>query len=109
MPYADIILPLAVEEPFTYTVPDELAEAVRVGVRVVVPLGARKYYTGIVFRLHDSKPDVGHIRAIVFWDVDDARGDIWVGSSSSAAASLRRGLRNPLYTSSRRLIDRSHG
>jgi primosomal protein N' (replication factor Y) len=65
MEYADIILPLAVDEPFTYAVPEALREAVQVGVRVVVPLGARKYYTGIVYRLHDEKPDGRRIRAIV--------------------------------------------
>jgi primosomal protein N' (replication factor Y) len=65
MIYADIILPLAITETFTYAVPQELAEAVAVGVRVVVPLGARKFYTGVVYRLHEQKPPGKRLRSIV--------------------------------------------
>ena len=54
--FADIILPLAVSQPYTYRLPQELAGRVVVGSRVVVPLGRRKYYTGIVFRLHATLP-----------------------------------------------------
>lgn len=63
--YADVILPLAIEDAFTYAVPEEFSETVQVGIRVVVPLGARKYYTGIVYRLHREKPDAKRIRNIV--------------------------------------------
>ena len=65
MKYADIILPLAIEHTLTYAVPEELSESVQVGVRVIVPLGARKYYTGIVYRLHNDKPASKRMRAIV--------------------------------------------
>lgn len=65
MKYADIILPLAIENTFTYAVPEELSGSVQVGVRAVVPLGARKYYTGIIYRLHNEKPDAKRIRNIV--------------------------------------------
>ena len=54
--FADIILPLAVSQPYTYRLPQELAGRVVVGSRVVVPLGRRKYYTGIVFRLRATLP-----------------------------------------------------
>lgn len=59
--------------------------------------------------LRRTVPRMTHIRAIVFWSVDDRRGDIRVDSSPSAAGSLRRALRNPLYTSSRSLVDRGGG
>ena len=55
--FADIILPLAVSQPYTYRLPETLAASVTVGSRVVVPLGRRKYYTGIVCRLHNVLPD----------------------------------------------------
>ena len=47
--FADIILPLAVSQPYTYRLPEALAASVTVGSRVVVPLGRRKYYTCITF------------------------------------------------------------
>ena len=57
--YADILLPLAVTGSYTYFVPPTLAQRVAVGSRVVVPLGQRKHYTGIVVRLHEKEPAEG--------------------------------------------------
>lgn len=57
MRYADIILPLGLEGLFTYSVPDTLAGRVVPFVRVVVPLGRSKVYTGIVARVHDERPE----------------------------------------------------
>lgn len=54
--FADVILPLALPGSFTYSLPPALAGAVLPGMRVVVPLGARKLYTAIVCRLHDQAP-----------------------------------------------------
>lgn len=54
--YADILLPLALSGTLTYHVPEHLAVKVQMGMRVVVPLGKRKYYTGIVVRLHNEAP-----------------------------------------------------
>ncbi|MBQ1851216.1 MAG: hypothetical protein II138_01915, partial [Paludibacteraceae bacterium] len=51
--YADIILPLAVPKCYTYLVPEYLSAAVRQGSLVRVTLG-RKFYNGIVLRLHDD-------------------------------------------------------
>ena len=52
--YADLILPLAVPQYYTYSVPDSLREQVTVGCRVTVVLGKRKIYTGLIRRLHNS-------------------------------------------------------
>ncbi|MDE5810677.1 MAG: hypothetical protein K2H61_00035, partial [Muribaculaceae bacterium] len=46
--YANVIVPLPVGATFTYSVPNEMAEEVKVGCRVVVPFGKKKYVTGIV-------------------------------------------------------------
>ncbi len=47
--YADVLLPLPLEEPFTYSVPPPLAERVQPGMRVLVPFGG-KLLTGFVLR-----------------------------------------------------------
>ena len=57
--YADVLLPLAVPGAFTYRVPPSLAGSTRTGSRVVVPFGKRKFYTGIVVRLHGDPPAGG--------------------------------------------------
>ena len=46
--FADVILPLPLEGLFTYKVPDSLAQTVKAGMRVTVPLGKSTTYIGIV-------------------------------------------------------------
>lgn len=52
--YADILIPLALPGTFTYLVPQEMVGRLMVGCRVVVQFGAKRYYTGIVARLHND-------------------------------------------------------
>ena len=62
--YADVILPLAVP-CMTFSVPDNIREQIAVGLRVIVPIGNRKLYTGIVDRLHGDPPSYSRIKSIV--------------------------------------------
>lgn len=56
--YADIILPLALpKRTYTYEVPDDLRASVQPGMRVEVPFGKSKLYSGVVERLHEEKPE----------------------------------------------------
>ncbi|WP_313092257.1 replication restart helicase PriA [Chryseobacterium flavum] len=57
MQYAQIVLPLNLKGSFTYKVPEELMSEIRLGMRVLVPFGGKKIYTGIVFELHDIAPE----------------------------------------------------
>ena len=57
MLYVEVILPLPLEGVFTYSVPDIMAEKVKMGVRVLVPLGKSKTYTAMAVRTHSQKPD----------------------------------------------------
>ncbi|KPL17163.1 MAG: hypothetical protein AMJ92_12045 [candidate division Zixibacteria bacterium SM23_81] len=53
--YAQIVLPLSAEKQFTYGVPPSLRRQVKVGSRVLVPLG-RRTTTGIVVELIEESP-----------------------------------------------------
>jgi len=55
--YAQIVLPLNLKGSFTYKVPEELISVIQIGMRVLVPFGGKKIYTGIVFELHDNAPE----------------------------------------------------
>ena len=55
MLYVEVILPLPLEGVFTYSVPDIMAEKVKMGVRVLVPLGKSKTYTAMAVRTHSQK------------------------------------------------------
>lgn len=54
--FADVILPLPLHSCFTYSLPDEWADEVQTGCRVVVPFGRKKYYTAIVRNVHYCAP-----------------------------------------------------
>ena len=55
--YADVILPLSLENTYTYRIPADLEKTVAVGSRVIVHFGKKRYYTALVATLHDSRPD----------------------------------------------------
>lgn len=56
--YADIILPLALpKRTYTYKVPEELENQLQPGLRVEVPFGNSKLYSGLVERVHNTPPD----------------------------------------------------
>ena len=54
MKYAEVILPVPVGGCFTYAVPTNAGDSVKVGCRVVVPFGRNKLHTGIVCSLHNE-------------------------------------------------------
>ena len=54
--FADIILPLAVPKPYTYAIPSEWQQEAKVGQSVVVQFGRQKFYTGIIYKLHSTRP-----------------------------------------------------
>lgn len=54
--YADVIVPLAVQQTYTFSVPEALVAGLRPGLRVEVQFGRTKHYTGIVYRLHGTDP-----------------------------------------------------
>ncbi|MDR2854078.1 MAG: primosomal protein N' [Prevotellaceae bacterium] len=56
MLYINVILPLPLANTFTYSVPEPLAEKVKIAMRVVVPFGKKKLYTGIVQLIHSQPP-----------------------------------------------------
>src|SRR4029079_10824821 len=55
--YAEIIIPLALPKNYTWLVPEQMQETVRVGCRMEVNLGKNKKYAGIVKRVHHEKPE----------------------------------------------------
>lgn len=54
--YADIVLPTAVRQAFTYSLPRELRDVAAPGKRVWVPFQKHKKI-GIIVNIHDNKPD----------------------------------------------------
>ncbi|HOZ50672.1 MAG TPA: hypothetical protein PLU17_02335 [Chitinophagaceae bacterium] len=64
MLFADIILPLSLERNYTFGIPIELHDKVKVGCRVEVQFGKRKVYSGIVKKIHANKPEYYQVKPI---------------------------------------------
>ena len=63
--FADILLPLPLKGTFTYRVPQALSTQVKFGIRVVVPFGTKKLYSGLVLKVHQAVPQTVNIKYIV--------------------------------------------
>ncbi|HEV7488127.1 MAG TPA: primosomal protein N' [Thermoanaerobaculia bacterium] len=61
--FAEVAVPVAVHGTFTYAIPSDLRDAVRLGSRVEVPFGAKRN-TGFVVGLSDAAPEGSRIKAI---------------------------------------------
>jgi primosomal protein N' (replication factor Y) len=55
--FADVILPLPLANLFTYHIPSDMTHGLAPGMRVVVPFGKKKQYSGIIYSLHHNKPE----------------------------------------------------
>ena len=62
--FLDVVLPIPLAKPFTYEISEEQAEFIEIGMRVVVPFGKRKLYTGIAFKIHQTSPEVYEAKPI---------------------------------------------
>ena len=62
--YAEVAIPLAVHGTFTYSIPEELRDGVRLGSRVEVPLGPKRTTGFVVALSHAAPDDPGKIKPI---------------------------------------------
>lgn len=60
-----VILPLPIQEKFTYEVPDDVQDSIGMGTRVLVQFGRKKYYTGIVAGLDQRPPQAYEVKKIM--------------------------------------------
>ena len=56
MYFIDVILPIPLKQAFTYSVNKDEAAFLKQGMRVAIPFGKSKVYTGIVYQVHDQPP-----------------------------------------------------
>jgi primosomal protein N' (replication factor Y) len=54
--FIDVILPVPLQKLFTYSITAAEADYLKIGMRVSVPFGKTKMYTGLVYRIHNEAP-----------------------------------------------------
>lgn len=62
--FINVILPIPLERHFTYSISAEEAVFLKPGMRVAVPFGKSKIYTGLVTTLHETPPEVYEAKEI---------------------------------------------
>jgi primosomal protein N' (replication factor Y) len=72
--FCDVSLPVPLDRPFTYSLPETLRHRVKPGCRVIVPFGPRKM-TGVTLRCHDDAPDVATRDALRLIDSEPVLDD----------------------------------
>ncbi|MEY2792843.1 MAG: Primosomal protein, partial [Bacteroidota bacterium] len=54
--FVDVILPVPIPGYFTYRIPRDCEHFAQIGIRVVVPFGSSKVYTGVIVAVHHLPP-----------------------------------------------------
>ncbi|SEK44759.1 replication restart DNA helicase PriA [Maribacter orientalis] len=62
--FINVILPIPLERSFTYSITEEEATLLQPGMRVAVPFGKTKIYTGIVHSVHQKPPEAYEAKEI---------------------------------------------
>ena len=62
--FIDIILPIPLEKLFTYSITKAEADFLKPGIRVAVPFGKSKIYTGLVYKIHNEAPQIYEAKEI---------------------------------------------
>lgn len=63
--FVDVLLPLPLPELFTYRIPNEFDKKINFGVRVVVPFGKNKLYSGIAIKVHSNVPQQINMKYVI--------------------------------------------
>ena len=64
MHFIEVILPLSLAKTFTYRVSETEFHYIKIGMRVAVPFGKSKVYSGLVISIHQNKPDLYEAKEI---------------------------------------------
>jgi len=92
--FADLILPLPLANYYTYRVPVDFQMKIKSGIRVIVQFGSRKFYSALVYRLHENPPagdfDIKDIDAILDEEpiIDQRQLKLWEWIASYYCCTL---------------------
>jgi len=62
--FIEVILPLPLPKTFTYSVSEAEYHYLKIGMRIAVPFGKSKIYTGLVFDIHQNPPTLYEAKEI---------------------------------------------
>ena len=62
--FIEVILPIPIQKTFTYSVTEEEANFLQIGMRVAVPFGKSKMYSALVLNIHQTRPTLYEAKEI---------------------------------------------
>jgi len=62
--FIEVILPIPIQKTFTYSVTEEEANFLQIGMRVAVSFGKSKIYSALVLNIHQSRPTLYEAKEI---------------------------------------------
>ena len=62
--FIDVILPIPLQRLFTYSISGAEAQFLQQGMRVAVPFGKSKVYTALVYKIHQTAPEIYEAKEI---------------------------------------------
>lgn len=68
--FVNIILPLHLQQVYTYRVPAEWEEEIAIGKRVAIQFGSKKVYSGLIYQIHHQPPK-GYEAKYIYSVIDD--------------------------------------
>ncbi len=68
--FVNVILPLHLQQVYTYRVPVEWEQEIAIGKRVAIQFGAKKVYSGLIYQIHHQPPK-GYEAKYIYSVLDD--------------------------------------
>lgn len=62
--FIDVILPIPLQQLFTYSITEAESQFLQQGMRVAVPFGKSKVYTALVYKIHQTAPEIYEAKEI---------------------------------------------
>jgi len=62
--FIDVILPIPLQKAFTYHITKAESDFLEIGMRVAIPFGKNKIYTGLVHKIHQNSPTAYQAKTI---------------------------------------------
>ncbi len=63
--YVDIIVPVPLPLLFTYEVPESFRKKIAIGSRVIVSFGRKRLLSGVIYSIHNKKPEEYEVKPIL--------------------------------------------
>lgn len=116
--FIDVILPIPLQKAFTYHITEAESDFLEIGMRVAIPFGKNKIYTGLVYNIHKNPPTAYEAKTIhqildeaPITTLNQLRHWEWIANyyMCSLGEVMRAAMPNAFILESETIISRNYG